>query len=411
MVNDANRIADKQGSTLKIRDLCTADLDQYNALLRYAFQVTEDELISAGWRDDEIKQSKFPVLQRADILGCFDDDTLVSQIAVYPLKMNIYQVIYSIGFITSVSTYPEYSGKGIVSKLMKRSLLRMREKGQVLALLYPYSIPFYRKRGWEIVSNKISYRVRDRQIPSRAKASGYVRRVPWDNADFKNLHNQFATQTHGCLFRNSLAWDEYWRWDEDDTIVAIYYDVHGKPLGYMVYLIKSDVMHIKELIYLNREAQKGLWEYIRAHDSMIDEVKGNTYFNEPIAFEMDDADIVETIRPYIMGRIVDVEAFLQKYPCDPCAQNITVTFKINDEFLEWNNITLSVLFDKGKTKVMGTSSAPDVEMSIGTLTSLLLGYKTPMELYRIERITGAPDMIQRLDDALLSEYPYISDYI
>lgn len=411
MTNDTNKIIDKHGNVLKIRDLCTADLDQYNALLRYAFQVTEDELISAGWQDDEIKQSKFPVLQRADILGCFDDDTLVSQIAVYPLKMNIYQAIYSIGFITSVSTYPEYSGKGIVSKLMKKSLLRMREKGQVLALLYPYSIPFYRKRGWEIVSNKISYRVRDRQIPSRAKAAGYVRRVPWDNADFKNLHNQFATQTHGCLFRNSLAWDEYWRWDEDDTIVAIYYDVHDRPLGYMVYLIKSDVMHIKELIYLNREAQKGLWEYIRAHDSMIDEVKGNTYFNEPIAFEMDDADIVETIRPYIMGRIIDVEAFLQKYPCDPCAQNIVVTFKIIDEFLEWNNITITVLFDKGKTRIVETSSEPDVEMSIGTLTSLLLGYKTPMELYRIERIGGTPEMIQRLDDALLSEYPYISDYI
>lgn len=49
----------------------------------------------------------------------------------------------------------------------------------------------------------------------------------------------------------------------------------------MVYLIKNDIMHIKEMIYLNREAKKGLWEYIHAHDSMIDEVHGNTYFSEP----------------------------------------------------------------------------------------------------------------------------------
>lgn len=85
----------------------------------------------------------------------------------------------------------------------------------------------------------------------------------------------------------------------------------------MVYLIKNDIMHIKEMVYLNREAQKGLWEYIHAHDSMIDEVHGSTYFSEPIAFEMDDGDIKESIRPYAMGRIIDVEDFLADYPCDP----------------------------------------------------------------------------------------------
>ena len=55
-------------------------------------------------------------------------------------------------------------------------------------------------------------------------------------------------------------------------------------------------------IYLNREAQLGLWEYIHAHDSMIDEVRGNNYYSEPIAFELDDSDIKETIRPYAMGK-------------------------------------------------------------------------------------------------------------
>ena len=294
-----------------IRHLTTADLDQYNKLLRYAFQVTEQDLIETGWRGDEIKQSKFPVLERADVLGCFDDDSLVSQFAVYPLKMNIYSRVYPVGFVTSVCTYPEYSGKGIMKRLMYKSLSHMRERHQTFALLYPYSIPLYRKLGWEIISNKISYTVKDRQIPKKATAPGYVRRVDWTNSDFMHLHSQFAQMTHGCLFRTSLAWEEYWRWDEDDTVVAVYYSTDDAPKGYMVYLIKEDVMHIKEMIYLNREAQEGLWEYIRAHDSMIDEVRGNSYYNEPIAFEMDDGDIREMIRPYIMGRIVDVEGFIR----------------------------------------------------------------------------------------------------
>ena len=46
----------------KIRVLTKDDAEEYNALLRYAFQVTEADLAETGWKYDEIKQSKFPVL-------------------------------------------------------------------------------------------------------------------------------------------------------------------------------------------------------------------------------------------------------------------------------------------------------------------------------------------------------------
>ena len=68
------------------------------------------------------------------------------------------------------------------------------------------------------------------------------------------------------------------------------------------------------MIYLNQEARIGLWNFITAHFSMIDQVVGNTYKNEPIAFTLDDSDITETIQPFFMARIVDVEQFLAHYP-------------------------------------------------------------------------------------------------
>ena len=395
----------------EIRNLKTDDLEQYNALLRYAFQITEQELSATGWRDDEIKQSKFPILERADVLGCFDHDTLVSQIAVYPLKMNVYGAVYPIGFVTSVCTYPEYSGNGIMKRLMRQILTHMRARQQSLALLFPYSIPLYRKMGWEIISNKITYSVKDHQIPEKATAPGYVRRVSWDNEDFRNLHAQFASATHGCLFRNALAWEEYWRWDEDDTNVAIYYSAKGVPYGYMVYLISSDVMHIKEMIFLNREAQLGLWEYIYAHDSMIDEVRGNNYYSEPIAFELDDSDIKETIRPYAMGRIVDIPLFFAQYSCEPNEAPAVFRFDVDDELLPWNKGHFTVRFANGKCEM--TDAAPDytMKMSIGTLTTMLLGYKTAEKLYQMDRIACTRKAAETLDDILFHSIPYVSDYI
>lgn len=394
-----------------IRPLTTDDAEQYNALLRYAFQVTEAELAETGWKDDEIKQSKFPVLQRADVLGCFDKNELIAQFAVYPLDMNIYGVRFNVGFVTSVCTYPEYTGHGIMKKLMIQCLTRMREGHKSFALLYPYSIPIYRNLGWEIISNKMTYTIKDRQIPEKLHEPGYVRRVSWDDEEFHKLHSKFAEKTHGCLYRNNLAWEEYWRWDEDDTNVAVYYNVKDKPCGYMVYLIKNDIMHIKEMIYLNREAQKGLWEYIHAHDSMIDEVHGNTYFSEPIAFEIDDGDIKETIRPYAMGRIVDVASFLEDYPCDPDGGELCIDLEIEDDLLPWNDHTFRIRFADGGCALTDAPAEYHLKMGIGTLSTLLLGYKTAERLFELERIEGREDAVERLDDVLFHKIPYISDYI
>ena len=408
-----DRALDKsRRNDFKIRRLTTDDLDQYNALLRYAFQVTEQDLMKAGWKDDEFIQSKFPILERADVLGCYDGSDLVSQVAVYPIQMDIYSIIVPIGCVTSVSTYPEYSGMGIMSRLLHQSLVNMKEKGQVMAILFPFSIPLYRKFGWEIISNKISYVIKDNQIPNRKRTSGgYVRRVDWNDPDFMDLHMRFATQTHGCLLRNSAAWDEYWRWEEEDTMVAIYYNAADRPLGYMVYLIKESVMYIKEMIYLSREGHNGLWEYIRAHYSMIDEVRGNTYYNEPIAFDLEDGDIKESIRPYMMGRIVDVEGFFRHYRCDPTEEDSCIEFEVEDRFLEWNNRTFTVQFRGGRCEVVDGPGDFHVRLEIGTLTTLLLGYKTATQLHRLERIQGNIESIQAMDEILMHECPYISDYI
>lgn len=396
---------------LRIHRLSTDHLEQYDDLLRYAFQVTEKDLTDSGWENDDIRQSKFPVLEHASVLGYFDRDILVSQFAVYPMEMNIHQVIYPVGFVTSVATYPEYSGRGLMSRLMKLSLTEMKSKGQSLALLYPYSFPLYRHRGWEIVADKMTYAISNAQLPKNINVPGYVRRVTDDSKDLFELHARFAKQTHGCLFRNPLAWDEYWRWDDTDITVAIYYNQKDQPQGYMVYFIADDIMYIKEMIFLNQEARKGLVKYIDAHDSMIDEVRGSNYFSEPIAFTLDDSDIKETIRPYIMGRIIDVEAFLKHYRFTPHVNGASFTLHITDPFLEWNNKTFTITIENNRARLTNEAKHPPLTMSIGTLTTMLLGYKRATDLAKLERIQGGEEDISLLEKAIIPKRPYISDYI
>lgn len=397
---------------LELRKLEAKDFTQFNDILRYAFQVTDEQLLKVGWKHDEIKRSKFPILEKAEVIGWFEAERLAAQIAVYPLQVNISGNIYEMGYITGVATYPEYMGLGLMSELMKKSLETMRERNQCISFLFPYSHPLYRHKGWEVVSDKMTYRIRDNQLPRDIDVPGRIKRVPEDSKDLIELHDSFAKETHGCLVRNDLVWEEYWRWDVEDVTVAIYYNEYEKPLGYLVYLIENDVFHVKEMVYLNQEARKGLWGYIAAHESMINEVVGNNYNNHTISFLFGDSDMKETIRPYIMARIVDFEKFIKQYNFANIEINESVTFAITDTVLESNNRSFTIQFHKGAEPILVDGPSENlVQLEIGILTAMLLGYKRPTYLQRIERITTDKKTISILESIIPNDKIYFSDYI
>lgn len=122
---------------LKMKPVGVKHLEQYNQLLRYVFQVTDRELHQTGWEDEEIMKTKFPVLQRADVLGWFDGDKLISQVAVYPFQVRIFDRTYDMGGLTGVGTYPEYSNQGLMHKLLYKALENMRNKKQSISYLSP----------------------------------------------------------------------------------------------------------------------------------------------------------------------------------------------------------------------------------------------------------------------------------
>ena len=393
-----------------MRELDKSDLEQFNALLQYAFQVTSYELLQTGWEQDEIKYAKRPILEAAYVLGWFYREKLASMIVVYSMKVNIHDNIMDMGGITGVATYPEYTGKGLIHSLMKRAINYMHDQEFPISFLYPYSIPFYRKMGWEIVSDKLSFTVKDTQLPKARPVKGMVERVSLESEDYKNVYSYFAYQRHGAMIRDSLAWDEFWRWENDDMIAAVYYNKEHKPLGYVVYYIANEIFHIKEMVYLNIEANYGLWNYISAHFSMITQVQGDNYSGEPMAYLF---EVTETISPYIMARIIDVKDFLTEYPYQIQPEDFKIHFRVIDQMSSWNNGDFMVSWHNGETiceQVEDNQSINVVELSINTLTTMLMGYKRPTYLYDHEKIQTEYYMLTWLERLIPVEKPYFSDY-
>ncbi|MFC3748648.1 enhanced intracellular survival protein Eis [Paenibacillus sp. GCM10012306] len=396
---------------LKMKKVGLEHLKQYNQLLRYVFQVTFRDLYQIGWEEDEIIRAKSPVLEQADVLGWFDEDKLISQVAVYPLQVRIFNQTYDMGGLTGVGTYPEYANQGLMHKLLYQSLENMKNRGQSISFLYPYSIPYYRRKGWEIISDKITYEINDYQLPKNKPVPGEIERTTVESEQVKKAYERFALQTHGALLRNDLLWNEYWLWESDDIMAALYYNTDDQPDGYVLYRISDEIFHIKDMIFINEEARSGLWNFISAHFSMISKVRGNTYTDEPLAFLLEDADIKETISPYYMARIVDFKPFIAQYPFKPDTVDREWTFMLDDPMLSWNQGVFKLKISAaGKGEVVRVSEKCSDKIDIQTMVTMLLGYKRPNYLHKIGRMACTSEIVDMLEDAIEQRIPYFSDY-
>lgn len=397
---------------LVMKPVTLEHLDQFDELLRYVFQVTSRDIEKSGYEEDgELLRDKRPVIQNTDVIGWFNKDKLVSQLCIYPCQVNIHNKIFEMAGLTGVGTYPEYANLGLMNDLIKQALTKMRDNQQWISYLYPYSVPFYRKKGWELFSERVTFDIRDFQLPHYDNQPGFVERLDIDEDDVIDVYNRFSYTNHGALIRSKLSWSEYWRWEnENERTAAVYYDENSHAMGVMFYWIINDVFYVKDMFYLSQEARKGLWNFIYAHYSMVDKVKGRIYRHDPIAFQLIDSKIAETIEPYYMARIVDVAEFLKAYPFATLPKE-PFHFVINDPVAEWNNGIFSLYVDhNNQLCVDNQARGQSITLSIQTLSSMLMNFRRPSYFYEYERLKTDKVMIEVLDDMIPAKQPYFSDY-
>lgn len=160
-------------------------------------------------------------------------------------------------------------------------------------------------------------------------------------------------------------------------------------------------------------AKQLLLQFIDNHDSMAETVDMTVPENDNLPLFVDEPRFEQEINPYFMARIVDVPAFLKAYPfADEMAESVTL--HVEDAFLPENSGTYQLSQIGSDTKV--TSMQPTVEQtssidcSIQQLTTMLMGYKRPAELYAAGLIRGEPEQIERLERVIPRRQTFSPDF-
>lgn len=376
--------------------------DKFREALRlseYAFQYKVEE--------ERMQQQLTKMKESHEVYGIMEGEDLAAKLHLIPFHIYIGKEKFKMGGVAGVATYPEYRRSGYVKELLQHSLQTMKKDGFTVSMLYPFAVTFYRKYGWELCANLLVCHLTKSDLVMKKQVNGTVKRFNKENhpEEVEKLYETFAERFSGMLVRNEKWWLQA---VYEDLTLAIYYDENKTAAGYMLYKIENYKMTVDEFVPLHNEARNGLWNFICQHDSMIKELEMTVSENEQLLYTLQEPRVKTEIKPYFMGRIVDVEQFLKQYELNWNNVQQEVILHITDSFAPWNNV--SVRLANYEIAIIEEPMDKGINLDINALSTILLGYKRPLELNELELISGSEEEIRAFENVVPVRKSFIYDF-
>ncbi|AZR77367.1 GNAT family N-acetyltransferase [Bacillus thuringiensis] len=377
--------------------------DKFREALRlseYAFQYKVEE--------ERMQQQLTKMKESHEVLyGIMEGEDLAAKLHLIPFHIYIGKEKFKMGGVAGVATYPEYRRSGYVKELLQHSLQTMKKDGFTVSMLHPFAVTFYRKYGWELCANLLVCHLTKSDLVMKKQVNGTVKRFNKENhpEEVEKLYETFAERFSGMLVRNEKWWLQA---VYEDLTLAIYYDENKTAAGYMLYKIENYKMTVDEFVPLHNEARNGLWNFICQHDSMIKELEMTVSENEQLLYTLQEPRVKTEIKPYFMGRIVDVEQFLKQYELNWNNVQQEVILHITDSFAPWNNV--SVRLANYEIAIIEEPMDKGINLDINALSTILLGYKRPLELNELELISGSEEEIRAFENVVPVRKSFIYDF-
>ncbi|RLL39955.1 GNAT family N-acetyltransferase [Oceanobacillus piezotolerans] len=387
----------------EIRQLGKRDYDAIFNLSQYAFQYVLS--------DEELEKKKEETARHI-IWGAMESEQIAAKLHLIPLQVYIQGKVFNMGGIASVATWPEYRRKGMIKDLLHHALNYMKANGQYISYLHPFSVPFYRKFGWEIAFAEKNYSIPMDTLKKDWKAKGYVKRMGENIPVLQEIFQSFAIQFNGPLRRDEKWWKE--RIFNKKKVVAVAYSENHEAEGYLLYNVKEKKVEVEEIAYLSINGLRLLMQFIANHDSMAENVEMVVAENDILPLFVNEPRFDQKLQPYFMARIVDVWSFLKHFPFKPGLEDNSLFIQIEDEFLPENSGLYYIEINNGSTSVVYNPSVNSgqfgIRCQIQQLTSMLLGYNRPKELYEIGLIHGNANEVEKLEKLIPSGQTYFPDF-
>jgi predicted N-acetyltransferase YhbS len=165
--------------------------------------------------------------------------------------------------LAAVAVAPDHRRRGLARRMCVHALRIGRERGCVLAALFPFRTSFYADLGFSLVGALHRYRFAPADLPLYP---GWERvRRAREPGELRGIYYAAARGSTGLIDRP----DQAWRFLADARTAAwVYYAEAGQPTGYLVTRVargrQGDRLRVLELLALDQGAHEALLGWLSA---------------------------------------------------------------------------------------------------------------------------------------------------
>ncbi|QKS70562.1 GNAT family N-acetyltransferase [Paenalkalicoccus suaedae] len=391
-----------------IRKLKKSELEASIRMSEFAFQYD---------MTDKERQERLGEMKAEQTLVIEEDGQIVSKLTVLPLYTYLHGLMIPMGGVSGVVTLPEHRRRGHVAKLLHHAFSQMKQEGQLLSFLYPFSVPFYRRFGYELFADQQKITLTRAQLPAKQPYKGSYQVVEKGQAIelLDKVYQEWATDKNGPLVRDKKWWKQS-IFKRKKGRMVVYKNDNDTPRGYMIYEVKNDHMTVSEIIWLDPEAREALFTLMSQHDSMA-ETFTLTLAHDEMPFLLPDPKVKREVNSYFMARIIDVESLLTLVRFH-FKEGERVLLSIHDELCPWNTGIFQLEASSAPpTKVTRISDREHEEslsscllLDIQTLAVIILNAHRPHALYKEGLIRGDKGAVDILERATPNKEVFFYDF-
>lgn len=345
-----------------------------------------------------------------NVLAGFEGDSLLCCLHLNPYTLELRGASFPTSYIVGVATAPEGRSQRSIGGLLTEGLAEMRRRGQAVAILMPFKGVFYYPYGFEFCYHSLQYDVDLGDL--KALSAGRGRFAPFSPdhfADLQAIYTAFTSGMHGYVQRDEISWRHLWEEHQVDKGAAYIYWQDERPAGYIFYNLAEDALQVKEMAYIDQEAEAALLRFCYNHRSQVSRLKWLAPLDDGLLFSLPDPKTGVTLYPFMTGRIVDaVMAFNQAFY--PQAVTSSLVLEVTDSLAPWNTGRFRLTVQNGKGKALATDEPSDCRLSCGALAQLFFGRVSAARLQKMGRLTADVAVVAQLDQCFPTCLNYINEY-
>lgn len=372
-----------------------------------------------GW-DEKKSEEKFRKQadgeepREEEAWGLYDDEgRMQTSFVTSTRKVYFEGETVPISEVNMVASLPEGRGSGNVRALMAAVLRDFRQRGDLFAVLHPFSFAFYRKYGFDLITERLNQKfpvgeLRNFTCSMDVRQARSEEEIPALLALYercacgKNLAN-VRTEKDFVYRGNGEYGQPAWH-SRGQSYTYIFSDARGDH-AYLKFVFEfgpegpfTGDLRATELIFDSPEAFCSVLGFIYGMRAKLINVVLEFPEDIHMAFLLPECDSAEEkFGGHLMGRVLDVKKVLELLK-QPEGQGAYV-IRVEDSFLPEIGGTFRVSYrDRHTELVTETADAPELTLSIQTFSQLSAGlYDLSAALYRPGTVlSGNKEVFERL---------------